>query len=241
MPAVHVDADRGRGDQGVHRDRRAPPRPRRSSPLTAAELAAAPQVPEITDFSVRGPSTTTGGDILKPDIAAPGNDVVAAVAPPSNHGRSWDFMSGTSMASPHIAGIGALLKARHPDLAAVRDQVGDHDERRRHRVERGRPFAQGAGFVNRTARRTRAWSTRRPPNEYRQYLVGLGVQFAPPFDTLTPISGPDLNQASIAIGRLAGVQTVTRRVKNVGTHERRPTRPTVSLPGFDVERDAVAR
>ena len=51
-------------------------------PLTAAELAAAPQVPEITDFSSRGPSTTTGGDILKPDIAAPGNDVVAAVAPP---------------------------------------------------------------------------------------------------------------------------------------------------------------
>ena len=83
-------------------------------PLTAAELAAAPQVPEITDFSSRGPSTTTGGDILKPDIAAPGNDVIAAVAPPSNHGRTWDFMSGTSMSSPHIAGIGLLLMAKHP-------------------------------------------------------------------------------------------------------------------------------
>ena len=83
-------------------------------PLTAAELAAAPQVPEITDFSSRGPSTTTGGDILKPDIAAPGNDVVAAVAPPFNHGRNWDFYSGTSMASPHIAGIGALIMAKHP-------------------------------------------------------------------------------------------------------------------------------
>ena len=81
-------------------------------PLTAAELAAAPKVPEITDFSSRGPSTTTGGDILKPDIAAPGNDVIAAVAPPSNHGRTWDFMSGTSMSSPHIAGIALLLKAR---------------------------------------------------------------------------------------------------------------------------------
>ncbi len=87
--------------------RLAPRQPRRSCPSLTAELAAAPKVPEITDFSSRGPSTTTGGDILKPDIAAPGNDVIAAVAPPSNHGRTWDFMSGTSMASPHIAGIGA--------------------------------------------------------------------------------------------------------------------------------------
>ena len=106
-------------------------------PLTAAELLAAPQVPEITDFSSRGPSTTTGGDILKPDIAAPGNDVIAAVAPPSNHGRTWDFMSGTSMASPHIAGIAALLIGGPPDLASVRDQVGDDDERRRHGLELG--------------------------------------------------------------------------------------------------------
>src|SRR4030095_11567352 len=71
---------------------------------TPAEVAVAPDVPEITAFSSRGPSTTTGGDILKPDIAAPGNDVVAAVAPPTNHGRHWDFYSGTSMASPPSAG-----------------------------------------------------------------------------------------------------------------------------------------
>ena len=40
-------------------------------------------------------------------------------------------------------------------------------------------------------------------------MVGLGVQFAPPFDTLPPISGSNLNQASIAIGSLPGIQTVT--------------------------------
>src|SRR6185437_4534252 len=117
-------------------------------PLTAAELAAAPQVPEITDFSSRGPSTTTGGDILKPDIASPGNDVVAAVAPPSNHNRSWDFMSGTSMASPHIAGIGALLMAKYPSWlpsevkSAIMTSAGDTVS------TAGDPFAQGAGFVN---------------------------------------------------------------------------------------------
>ena len=158
-------------------------------PLTAAELAAAPQVPEITDFSSRGPSTTTGGDILKPDIAAPGNDVVAAVAPPSNHGRTWDFISGTSMSSPHIAGIGALLKALHPTWSpseiksAMMTSAGDTVS------SAGDPFAQGAGFVNPNGAADPGLVYPTTPNEYRQYLVGLGVQFAPPNDTLTPISG----------------------------------------------------
>ena len=108
VPAVHIDHIAG----AAVKTYAATPNPTaKIVPLTAAELAAAPQVPEVTDFSSRGPSTTTGGDILKPDITAPGNDVVAAVAPPSNHGRSWDFYSGTSMSSPHIAGIGALMKA----------------------------------------------------------------------------------------------------------------------------------
>jgi subtilisin family serine protease len=201
-------------------------------PLTAAEKAAAPQVPEITDFSSRGPSTTTGGDILKPDIAAPGNDVVAAVAPPSNFGRSWDFYSGTSMASPHIAGIGALLKALHPDwlpseiksaiMTSARDTVSSA----------GDPFAQGAGFVNPNGAADPGLVYPTTPNEYRQYLVGLGVHFAPPFNTLTAISGSQLNQASIAVGKLAGVQTVTRHVKNVGSSSA-TYRASVVLAGFD--------
>ena len=196
-------------------------------PLTAAELAAAPQVPEITDFSSRGPSTTTDGDILKPDIAAPGNDVVAAVAPPFNHGRSWDFMSGTSMASPHIAGIGALLKARHPDwlpseiksaiMTSAGDTVSSADD----------PFAQGAGFVNPNGAADPGLVYPTTPNEYRQYMVGLGVQFAPPFDTLTADHRLE-PQPGLDRGRQAGRhETVTRRVKNVGTLDRAPTRPTV--------------
>ncbi len=200
-------------------------------PLTAAELAAAPQVPEITDFSSRGPSTTTGGDILKPDIAAPGNDVVAAVAPPSNHGRLWDFMSGTSMSSPHIAGIGALLKAKNPTwlpseiksalMTSATDTVSTADD----------PFSQGAGFVNPNGAADPGLVYSTSATEYRQYLVSLGVHFAPPNDTLTPISGPNLNQASIAVGSLPGSQTVTRHVKNVGstsaTYE-----ASVALDGF---------
>ena len=202
-------------------------------PLTATELAAAPQVPEITDFSSRGPSTTTGGDILKPDIAAPGNDVVAATAPPFAHGRVWDFMSGTSMASPHIAGIGALLKALHPTwlpseiksaiMTSARDTVSSA----------GDPFAQGAGFVNPNPAADPGLVYPTTATDYRRYLVGLGVQFAPPNDTLTPLAGSQLNQASIAIGRLAGIQTVTRTVRNVGSATAKYT-ASVNVPGFDV-------
>ena len=202
-------------------------------PLTAAELAAAPQVPEITDFSSRGPSTTTGGDILKPDIAAPGNDVVAAVAPPSNFGRMWDFYSGTSMSSPHIAGIGALVKALHPTWlpseikSAIMTSAGDTVS------SANDPFAQGAGFVNPNGAANPGLVYPTSNNEYRQYLVGLGVHFAPPFDTLTPISGSDLNQASIAIGQLPGTASVTRHVKNVGSSTATYT-AAASVPGFSV-------
>ncbi len=200
---------------------------------TPEEVAAAPDVPEITTFSSRGPSTTTGGDILKPDIAAPGNDVVAAVAPPTNHGRSFDFMSGTSMSSPHIAGIGALLKALHPDWmpseikSAMMTSAGDTKTTTS-------PFAQGAGFVNPNGAADPGLVYPTTPNEYRGYLVSQGVQFAPPFDTLAAILGPQLNQASIAAGQVPGSITITRRVKNVGQHHATYT-PTVSVPGFTAQ------
>jgi subtilisin family serine protease len=201
-------------------------------PLTQAELAAAPQVPEITDFSSRGPSTTTGGDILKPDIAAPGNDVVAAVAPPSNHNRLWDFLSGTSMASPHIAGIGALVMALHPSWlpseikSAIMTSAGDTVS------SANDPFAQGAGFVNPNGAADPGLVYPASPTEWRQYLVGLGVHFAPPNDTLTAVSASNLNQASIGIGSLPGSQTVTRHVKNVGGSTATYT-ASASVPGFD--------
>ena len=196
------------------------------------ELAAAPDVPEITTFSSRGPSTTTGGDILKPDIAAPGNDVIAAVAPPTNHGRDFDFMSGTSMSSPHIAGIGALMKQLHPTWlpseikSALMTSAVDTKTTKS-------PFAQGAGFVNPNGAANPGLVYPTLPNEYRSYMISLGVQFNPPFNTLPPISASNLNQASIAIGQLAGTETVTRRVKNVGT-SKEMYKPTASVPGFDI-------
>ncbi|THU58119.1 hypothetical protein C4D60_Mb03t10820 [Musa balbisiana] len=64
--------------------------------------------PRVAAFSARGPSTGYP-DLVKPDITAPGVNILAAV-------RDWyQFMSGTSMACPHVSGIAALLKVVHPD------------------------------------------------------------------------------------------------------------------------------
>jgi hypothetical protein len=145
----------------------------------------------------------------------------------------WDFMSGTSMSSPHIAGIGALLKARHPTwlpseiksaiMTSATDTVSSA----------GDWFAQGAGFVQPNGAADPGLVYPTTATDYRRYMVSLGVTFAPPNDTLTPLSGSDLNQASIAVGKLAGVRTIARTVKNVGTASAR-YRAEVQVPGFDV-------
>ena len=62
-------------------------------------------------------------------MIAPGQDILAAVAPPGNHGRNFNIYSGTSMSSPHVAGLAALLKDLHRGLVADDDQVGADDER----------------------------------------------------------------------------------------------------------------
>ncbi|GMY22767.1 subtilisin-like protease SBT3 [Fagus crenata] len=87
--------------------------------------------PQVADFSSKGPNPISPG-VLKPDIIAPGVDVLAATVPipfiqVGNYGLVTDYAldSGTSMATPIVAGVGALLKAVHPEWspAAVRSAM----------------------------------------------------------------------------------------------------------------------
>ncbi len=71
--------------------------------------------PQIAGFSSRGPLLATGSDLLKPDVAAPGVAVLAGVSPIGTGGDNFGFMSGTSMAAPHVAGFGALILGKNPN------------------------------------------------------------------------------------------------------------------------------
>jgi subtilisin family serine protease len=65
----------------------------------------------ITSFSSAGP--TNFGHELKPDVSAPGLEVLSST-PPATTGSTFSVFAGTSMATPHIAGAAALLVQRHP-------------------------------------------------------------------------------------------------------------------------------
>lgn len=71
----------------------------------------------IAPSSSRGPN----GDenILKPDIAAPGSAIYSAASPETNNGENFSFMTGTSMASPHVAGGAAIMRQLHPSWSAI--------------------------------------------------------------------------------------------------------------------------
>jgi subtilisin family serine protease len=65
----------------------------------------------IASFSSRGPNKFAGHALLKPDIAAPGAHIMSSVARTGDDGEAWP---GTSMATPHVAGLAALLSEGHP-------------------------------------------------------------------------------------------------------------------------------
>jgi subtilisin family serine protease len=115
---------------------------------SAITVAAASKTAVISSFSSGGPTPIS--DQMKPDVTAPGADILSSVPPTEG---TWSTFSGTSMASPHIAGGAALLKQRHPTwtVAQVKSALvqtggpayGDSSRRAEATTTR-----EGGGFVN---------------------------------------------------------------------------------------------
>jgi subtilisin family serine protease len=103
------------------------------SPLSlydsAFSVGAVNQSGDMADFSSRGPVTADGSGRTKPDIVAPGVDILSSL-PLGTFGVN----SGTSMAGPHVAGAVALIWSARPDL------IGDIDATEKLIIDTARPY-----------------------------------------------------------------------------------------------------
>jgi subtilisin family serine protease len=198
--------------------------------------------PFMAAFSSRGPSPAAEGDLLKPDVGAPGVDVLAAVAPPGSRGREFDLLSGTSMSAPHVAGLGALFTQLHPDwspmaiksaLMTTGSDVLDSFAATAVADASGhRAFAQGGGHVQPNAAANPGLVYDSDIDDWFAFLQGQNCGCLPP--SIPAIKASNMNLASIQINGLAGSETVERRVTNVGTGNA-TYRASTSLSGFKVD------
>jgi subtilisin family serine protease len=188
--------------------------------INASTIVFTTPAPLTAAFSSRGPLLAGGGDLLKPDVIAPGQDILASVAPPGNNGFNFNLYSGTSMSTPHVAGVAALLKDLHPTWSpmAIKSALmtSAYDVIDPGISTASRIFRQGAGHIqpNKAAHPGLVFNS--GFDDWRSFLAGQHLcSFCGGSTPATPIDASDFNAASIAIGDLSGTQTVTRRVTNV--------------------------
>ncbi|KAM0835343.1 hypothetical protein ACQ4PT_063001 [Festuca glaucescens] len=238
LPASHVSYDAG---TKIAAYVNSTANPTASIAFKGTVMGASP-APAVTFFSSRGPSRASPG-ILKPDITGPGMNILAAWAPSESHtefsdggvGLSFFVESGTSMSTPHLSGIAALLKGLHPDWspAAIKsaimttsdavDRTGVplKDEQYRHATF----YAMGAGYVNPDLAVDPGLVYDLHADDYLPYLCGLGIGDDGATEiahrpvtcaSLKATTEADLNYPSLVVNLLAQPITVNRTVTNVG-------------------------
>lgn len=190
--------------------------------------------PSTTYFSSRGP--TSWPDVIKPDVTAPGLQILAGYSPYPDEGERagelFAAIAGTSMSSPHVAGLFALLYQAHPDWSAAMAKsalmtTAYQDVRDSDQTSQADPFDMGSGHVNLGNPKAKgsafqpglvyeadffdhvAWICGTNPGVvsagFCSFLVGAGYSTDP----------SDLNYPSIGVAEVPGSQTVTRTVTSV--------------------------
>lgn len=207
--------------------------------IAAATLVFNVPAPLTASFSSRGPLLAGGGSVLKPDLIAPGQDILAGVAPPANNGRLYDLYSGTSMSSPHVAGLAALMKEVHPRWSpmAIKSALmtTGSDVLDGPNTSPAVIFNQGAGHVQPNNAADPGLVFDSAFDDWLGFLCGTAINPVNCTADGIPVLDPsDLNTPSIAVGSLVGSRTITRRVTNVsdGAATYRPS--IAGMAGFDV-------
>jgi YD repeat-containing protein len=187
----------------------------------------------ITSFSSRGPL----GDFIKPDVTAPGIQIVAGhtfdphdtnipVGPP---GQLFQAIAGTSMSSPHSAGIAALVKDAHPEftpgqIKSALMTTSVQDVLKEDGVTPSDPFDRGAGSI----RANRAVS----PTVTFDVTTDQYVSSA-----TDPLNRIHLNLPSVNSNPMPGVVTTTRRMKNITDRRQVLRASTVAPSGASIDVD----
>ncbi len=209
--------------------------------ISKAKMDYSTPAPFTASFSSRGPLRASG-DLLKPDLMAPGQDILAAVSPASSGGLEFNLYSGTSMSSPHVAGLAALLKDLHPDWTPMMIKSAlmttAYDILDTGISDATRIFRQGAGHVKPNSAADPGLVFNSSWNDWLGFLCG--TQLPTSFCTTTgiPVLDPsNFNSPSVAIAALAGSQTVTRTVTNVGAKKAEYNVSVTGLTGLTVSVD----
>ncbi len=210
--------------------------------------------PIMAGFSSRGPNAGDS-NMLKPDLTAPGVDVIAAVTADLTQAERdqvaagtlrppAEFASyqGTSMSSPHVAGIAALLRQAHPTWspqaiksALMTTTIPTLNDGLAGMQNGLLPWAQGAGHVVPNKAMDPGLVYDNGPDDFTRYQCNVNRGAVSPASLCTTLGTLDqtynYNLPSITVGGVPNEVTVTRRVTNVG-NAASTYQSSVSVPGF---------
>ncbi len=230
VPTVMVD--KSEGDLvAAHAETKRP----EAKIVDTANIDTFAPAPSMAVFSSRGPNPSAPS-IIKPDITAPGVQVLAGASPKSaddayEPGQLFQAIAGTSMSSPVMAGMFLLVDEQHPDWspAAVKSAVmttAYQDVVDNDRVTPAQPFDFGAGHVSAPTKAVNPGLVFDAGfSDFLGFYCGTPARndvFADPAKTCAGLASAgiattveDLNYPTIGVASLAGSKTVRRTVTNV--------------------------